>query len=116
MTTATDNLAAISNAFETGWRLNRCRLPAWPIENRIKAMESFRQNGFPQTRLEDWKYTDLSDFAVRSSQYLANDAPPTPTDQSAALLNSIPDIGEEYRIVFVNGVYMPVTVLTAGLR
>jgi len=44
-------------------------------DNRKAALARFLERGFPTTRLEDWKYTDLSDVADISQRWLENGAP-----------------------------------------
>jgi Fe-S cluster assembly protein SufD len=43
--------------------------------NRKAALARFLDRGFPTTRLEDWKYTDLSSVAEISQRWLENGAP-----------------------------------------
>jgi len=43
--------------------------------NREAALARFLERGFPTTRLEDWKYTDLSAVADISQRWLENGAP-----------------------------------------
>jgi Fe-S cluster assembly protein SufD len=43
--------------------------------NRKAALASFLDRGFPTTRLEDWKYTDLTTVAEISQRWLENGAP-----------------------------------------
>lgn len=43
--------------------------------NREAALAHFLTQGFPTTRLEDWKYTDLSSVADISQRWLENGAP-----------------------------------------
>ena len=43
--------------------------------NRQAALARFLERGFPTTRLEDWKYTDLADVADISQRWLENGAP-----------------------------------------
>ena len=42
---------------------------------REAALERFLERGFPTTRLEDWKYTDLAAIADISQRWLENGAP-----------------------------------------
>jgi Fe-S cluster assembly protein SufD len=42
---------------------------------REAALERFLERGFPTTRLEDWKYTDLAPIADISQRWLENGAP-----------------------------------------
>jgi hypothetical protein len=51
-------------------------LPDNPLApSRKAALARFLDRGFPTTRLEDWKYTDLSKIADISQRWLENGAP-----------------------------------------
>ena len=50
---------------------------------REAALERFLQRGFPSTRIEDWKYTDLGGVADVSRRWLDNGAV-APASASAA--------------------------------
>ena len=58
-------------------------------ENREAALAHFLERGFPTTRLEDWKYTDLSAVADISQRWLENGAP---TPSAAAIDERIAEI------------------------
>jgi Fe-S cluster assembly protein SufD len=58
-------------------------------ENREAALARFLERGFPTTRLEDWKYTDLSAVADISQRWLENGAP---TPSAAAIDERIAEI------------------------
>ena len=46
---------------------------AWLKPVRDRAMRAFSRRGFPTTRDEDWKYTNLDDVAARSAAFLERD-------------------------------------------
>jgi len=63
--------------------------------NRKAALARFLDRGFPTTRLEDWKYTDLSAVAAISRRWLENGAPAPSAaaiDQRIAAIRSAIDI------------------------
>lgn len=63
--------------------------------NRKAALARFLDRGFPTTRLEDWKYTDLSTVAAISQRWLENGAPAPSAaaiDQRIAAIRSAIDI------------------------
>ena len=72
--------------------------------NRKAALASFLDRGFPTTRLEDWKYTDLTSVAEISQRWLENGAPvpsAAAIDERIAAIRSAIDIDW---IVISNGV------------
>lgn len=54
-----------------------------PADARARALEKFKARGFPTTRDEDWKYTDLSKVIDISERWLA--APDMPAPDEAAI-------------------------------
>ena len=61
--------------------------------NRQAALARFLERGFPTTRLEDWKYTDLAAVADISQRWLENGAPvpsaASVSDRAAAIRAAI---------------------------
>ncbi len=89
------------------------RFPAtrWLAPLRKHALERLAHSGFPTTRDEDWRYTNLKQVVLRSGEFLKRS---TREKQSAArrvakselnrlLLPGLTDI----TLVFVDGVYQP---------
>lgn len=80
----------------------------WLHRRRKEAISRFGELGFPTTRLEEWKYTDLSPLArtaFRASEFRADGLTPE-------LLSDLPLAHAAFteccsRIVFVNGHYNP---------
>lgn len=70
----------------------------WLRPVRDAGIERFAANGFPSTRHEDWKYTELTPFAERSLAYLAG-----PHAQTATDIALPDDHGDSWRVQFVNG-------------
>src|SRR5262252_7860947 len=86
-------------------RLPGSHLP-WVQELRQDAMEKFLALGFPTTKLEDWKYTNVA--PIRRTTFKAA------TGLPAA---SVPELNihESPRLVFANGRFVP-TFSTVDVR
>lgn len=63
-----------------------------------KAISDFQQQGFPTTKLEDWKYTNVSSLIKTQYKVVENQLDITPGLKSAL---DLPALGA--RVVFVNG-------------
>lgn len=70
---------------------------------RTRALEAFRRQGFPTTRDEDWKYTNLA--AIEREAFQPAAAVPSIECGDLPLLPFAD--GEAIRLVFVNGRYAP---------
>ena len=57
-----DRHETIVSSFEA-LRRDRRAEPEWLREARTRAFERFRDRGFPTTRLEDWKFTNIAPIA-----------------------------------------------------
>jgi Fe-S cluster assembly protein SufD len=85
-------------------------VPAWVKRLRSAGMERFAALGFPTTRLEDWKYTDVARIADTAFRMpAANLAGP-----AAELARHLACDGAP-RLVFVNGRYSETLSATHGL-
>jgi Fe-S cluster assembly protein SufD len=71
----------------------------WLRPVREAGIARFTANGFPTSRHEDWKYTDLSAVAERSLAYLAKARPIAARASVALPANS----GDSMRVTFMNG-------------
>jgi Fe-S cluster assembly protein SufD len=71
---------------------------------RQKAFEQFRRLGFPSTKVEDWKYTNLAPFLKEEFETQTDDDISLPNDVIAKA--GIPLLDCD-RIVLVNGKYQP---------
>ncbi|HEY7064289.1 MAG TPA: Fe-S cluster assembly protein SufD [Chloroflexota bacterium] len=88
------------------------REPAWLRARRQTAFERFAATGFPTTRQEDWKYTNVAPIA-RQPYHLAAAAPDVVTPAALAPFRfSEPGWPE---LVFVDGHYAPALSSLAGL-
>jgi len=76
-------------------------LPGSPDCQRARQAElkAFAQDGFPHTRMEDWKYTSLK--AVEKRHFEISDEPADITE--AQLQPYMPDDLDTYRLVIVDG-------------
>jgi Fe-S cluster assembly protein SufD len=71
---------------------------------RENAFEQFKRLGFPSTKVEDWKYTNLTPFLKEEFETEPDDASLPGMDVIAKA--SIPSL-DCYRIVLVNGKFQP---------
>lgn len=74
-----------------------------PADTRANAIERFTARGFPTTRDEDWKYTDLSKVIDISERWLA--APDVPAPDEAAIRDIQSTIDADWLVV-ANGTVM----------
>jgi Fe-S cluster assembly protein SufD len=81
--------------------------PAWLKELRESAIASFGQLGFPTTRDEDWKYTNVDPIVstiFERGRHSAKDASAIEAEDIFALSFTEP---KSNRLVFINGAYAP---------
>ena len=57
--------------------------PAWLRDRREGAMRQFAERGFPSTRLEDWRFTNISPIA--ETEFAADGPAPTPAQVASHL-------------------------------
>ncbi len=74
----------------------------WLRPARDAGIARFAANGFPSTRHEDWKYTDLAPVAERTLAYLTDDQ-----RASHGQADLRRDHGDSWRVLFVNGQLAP---------
>jgi len=78
--------------------------PTWLREKRREATERFEQLGFPTTKLEEWRATNVSPIAREIFQ-------PAPRDGEAPALDDLPEVARVDlggpRLVFLDGRYAP---------
>ena len=105
MTTALAGADRYLAEFEKLERRDATGTPAWLSELRRSAMARFAERGFPTTRDEDWRYTNLAALAA-APFHSASSADPHPvsTERVHRVL-----IGSSAwpRLVFVDGRYAP---------
>ena len=74
----------------------------WLRNSRRAAFDRFVELGFPTTRHEDWKYTNVAAIEKRAFKSL----PPSPGGASAAQINGLALTGS-HLLAFVNGRHAP---------
>ncbi len=79
---------------------------------REAALERFSALGFPGTRLEDWKYTDVRPIA--EGRFTPEPSAPTPALEPASFAAQFFAGLEAHRMVFVDGRYAPSLSAAAG--
>lgn len=75
----------------------------WFSEQRQSAMDIFKEAGFPDSRQENWKYTNVRPIAINSFSNLGNKNVSISTDEIDAVRFQGMDCIE---LVFINGVYL----------
>ena len=79
-------------------------VPAWLRELRESGIASFAALGFPTTRNEDWKYTNVEPIAAQAFVHANGEA--KALTASEIVTRSMADV-DAPRLVFVNGIYAP---------
>jgi len=74
---------------------------------RAAALDRFLARGFPTTRQEDWKYTDLEPIAEISRRWLASGAPVPAASMLAGRTDAIRAAVDADWIVIANGIVQP---------
>ena len=99
--TAKDRYLAEFEALE---RRGAFRSPSWLASLRRRAIDRFAESGFPTTRDEDWRYTNLTPLAATPFRPTA----PSPAGVPNGALERLALPGVEWpRLVFVDGRYSP---------
>ncbi len=97
-------LLAEQNIYATQFSEIVGRLPGrgldWLDHLRKNSIEKFIQLGFPTTRLEDWKYTNVSAIARRPFQNVPTPSQPQVPDSLRSQVDLVPGP----RLVFVDGI------------
>ncbi len=73
--------------------------PSWVRDVRKNALVEFTSRGFPTTKQEDWKYTNVGPIAKASFQYFCR----LSKISSEVVSSSLVDGTDQYVIAFVNG-------------
>jgi Fe-S cluster assembly protein SufD len=99
--TAKDRYLAEFQALE---RRGAFRSPSWLAPLRRRAIDRFAESGFPTTRDEDWRYTNLTSLGATPFRPAA----PSPAGVPDGALERLALPGVEWpRLVFVDGRYSP---------
>ncbi|MBS94379.1 MAG: Fe-S cluster assembly protein SufD [Gammaproteobacteria bacterium] len=107
MNTATPDTATIEVIRKT-WQERPPAANPYLHGRMTRALEAFAGKGFPTTRLENWKYTDVRKLAASYPEWLRTAPDETATPDLEPLVG--PD---SVRISFVDGIYRP-DLSTAG--
>jgi Fe-S cluster assembly protein SufD len=75
----------------------------WVRALRERAMETFMEKGFPDTRVEDWKYTDIRPLTRHHFNATTGSAPVDET----AVPTLLPGDEPVHRLVFIDGRFAP---------
>jgi Fe-S cluster assembly protein SufD len=79
--------------------------PAWLRLNRSRAFQAFEEQGFPSTRLEDWRHTSVA--PIVRTRFVAPPPGPGLTDLTVLSGLGFGRAFEGRQAVFVNGRYEP---------
>jgi Fe-S cluster assembly protein SufD len=77
------------------------KTPFFPADTRRAALERFEALGFPTTKLEAWRHTDVSALAARPFLPARAETPPAAVPKPLILP------GACARLTFVNGYFIP---------
>src|SRR5262249_22354121 len=105
MTTAVAGTDRYLAEFESLERRSATRTPAWLAELRRAAMDRFVERGFPTTRDEDWRYTNLATLAATPFHGASSSAPDAVSTEMVQ--RSVIGPSAWPRLVFVDGRYAP---------
>jgi Fe-S cluster assembly protein SufD len=109
---ATEHTGRYISAFKDWHSSENGRAPSWVTELRQAGISSFASLGFPTTKQEEWKYTNVEPLVSRPFG-LANGEIKN-LGSAEVLSNAFVEEGAP-RLVFVNGVYAPALSSTQGL-
>lgn len=84
-------------------------------ETRQAALARFLERGFPTTRQEDWKYTDLQVVADISKRWLESGATPSKDVALESRIGTICSSIDADWIVVANGVIAPTAISRSGI-
>ncbi|HEX2931156.1 MAG TPA: Fe-S cluster assembly protein SufD [Candidatus Binatia bacterium] len=91
-------------AFEKGRAHRKAEEPGWLNELREAGIGSFATLGFPTTKSEEWKYTNLE--PIWSQPFVQANGEAKKANTDSILSGSLID-AEKNRLVFINGIYAP---------
>ena len=106
MTTITDKSSTNREPFEQAFAAKRiAEADDWLQSLRENAIQVFSRAGFPTTRDEDWKYTNLSNIEARSAAYLSTIPSPADIHSLREILRGLPIDPSAFTVVFANGFF-----------
>jgi Fe-S cluster assembly protein SufD len=91
------------SAFEVFGKKAAPKPPSWVASIRKSAISRFAEIGFPNTKEEDWKYTNIEPIAKSSFRFLLESKRNGLTPQKIESL--LPSEKNWNRLVFINGFY-----------
>ncbi len=97
--------------FQTFEKNGASKAPPWIHGVRKNALTVFNELGFPTTRQEDWKYTNISPIAKGLFKYSSKPA----TIESEAIRNFLIDGVDQFVMTFVNGHFVAGHSQTDGI-
>src|SRR5262245_58868353 len=100
---ATESKDQFLSAFEQIHAKRKGEGPAWLDELRAAGIRSFAALGFPTTKIEDWKYTNVQ--PVWSQPFVQANGEAKSTNVGEILSASLMDTASQ-RVVFINGAYV----------
>ncbi len=107
-TPSSTGLAFESSIASAGW----AQLPPWLKDLKESALQRHQQLGLPTRRQESWRFVDLSPLTDRAYAPLSGSLPTLPPQALEAFLH--PE-SNEFRLVFLNGRYVPTLSSVASL-
>ena len=109
MTTATNQTNSFAAAFEA---FVAGRANGLSAEDRRAAFSKFAEDGFPTTRDEQWRFTNIA--PVARTEFRLAEPPSSPPSRGQVSLAGVRGL-DSIEIVFVNGVYSPELSSLRGL-
>jgi len=94
--------ATTTERLRTLWRAQQPPDTKWLLDMQRDAMDQFARIGFPTTRHESWKYTDVGKLANLYPDWLVNRAA-----HSQAMARKPLDIQDGIHLVFIDGLFQP---------
>jgi Fe-S cluster assembly protein SufD len=79
--------------------------PAWLKSIRAHALDLFTKRGYPTTRDEEWKFTNISPIA--KTNFKLGEAQHAKITAEQVRGFDVPDLGAAARVVFINGIFAP---------
>ncbi|MEW5798050.1 MAG: Fe-S cluster assembly protein SufD [Bacteroidota bacterium] len=108
MVEVTKHYVSEFQAFEKNGARNA---PAWVHDLRKDGLTIFNQLGFPTTKQEEWKYTNVTPIAKGTFKYSGSAV----TIDDEVIKNFLLDGVEQFVLTFVNGHFVPEQSQTNGL-
>jgi Fe-S cluster assembly protein SufD len=79
--------------------------PAWLKSTRAQALEQFTRRGFPTTRDEEWKFTNVAPIA--KANFILGNAQHANVTSDHVRQFDVPELDAAARVVFINGAFAP---------